>query len=133
MLGGRPAWQGYGEITRTFERGPNGRDLWRRIVMRSAGEGRPEVEIELDGYDARNSRPFPGAWRRAVLFPDPARLAAERIEYQAWTLALAQIASEIEQGLTSHIVDGVASPHWPWEGEAFRTLPKIFHHRTSMA
>lgn len=126
ILGGAPTWHGHGEVTRAFEQGPNGRAVWRRLVTRPGGFGLPDVEIEVDGYDARTHRAHRDAWRRTILTPDPAILAAERIEYQAFVLLLGILASELAGQLATIDVTESRLPSWPWDdGEARQPARRV--------
>ncbi|BDA84983.1 hypothetical protein Sa4125_25250 [Aureimonas sp. SA4125] len=117
ILGGAPTWADHGPVVRGFEVGARGRAVWRRTVMRSAGENRPEIAIEIDGYDHTSHRPYPGAWRRAVLTPDPALLVADRIEYQAFVLMLGLLVEDLTGQLSTIDVTETRLPLWPWEGQ----------------
>ena len=71
--------------------------------------------VEADGFDRVLRRPHPGAYRKARLVPDPARLVSDRAEYQAYVLALAALAAELDGTLASYRVDGPAHRLWPWD------------------
>jgi hypothetical protein len=59
----------------------HGKPLWFRTIWREAGEGRAALPVETNGYDPRRMRPYPGAYRKFTLDPDPVPIVAERIEY----------------------------------------------------
>ncbi|WP_062111116.1 hypothetical protein [Aureimonas sp. AU40] len=119
MIGGAPDWTDHGPVDRQFVRnGPRG-VAWFRIVSQTFGKNMPAHEVEVDGYDAVAKRPFSDAYRKTFLNPDPALLAAERIDYQAWVMALEHVAWRVmEMGLVAHQVLGPNKAMFPWEGEA---------------
>lgn len=129
IVGGAPAWTDHGPVTRGFETGANGKAVWRRTVLRSAGAGRPDIEVEVDGFDASGRRPHPGAWRRAVLTPDPALLVADRIEYQAFVLLLGLLLGELAGHLSTIDVTESRLPLWPWEGQQGARAPRVLLSR----
>ncbi|MCQ0986415.1 hypothetical protein [Jiella marina] len=124
ILGGAPEWLDYGPVRRVFVRNAQGGTAWFRQAERCDGEGRPGITIEIDGYDRRRQRPFPGAYRKTVLAPDPARLVRDRLTYQAYLVALAELTARLQAGtcgdLTAHRVEGSPRALWPWEAEGER-------------
>jgi hypothetical protein len=124
MLGAAPGWAIW-PVGRQRVAGPNGRDVWVRRVTRPGPDGAADVTVELDGYDRQRQRPHPGAMVKTRLTPDPVQLVTERVEYQAWVLALAALAADLHGKLTAHVVDGPDRALWPWEGEAAREAPRV--------
>lgn len=122
MLGKAPGWGDHGEVARRPVTGPNGAARWFRRAERTAGEGREPVVIEIDGYDRRRQRPFPGAYRKTALSPDPARLVADRLDYQAYVYGLADLTARLQSGghgaLADHEVEGSSLPLFPWEASS---------------
>jgi hypothetical protein len=125
ILGGAPSWEAHGPVKRTLETGANGKAIWRRTVSRPGGFGLAPVEVEIDGYDARTHRPHPDAWRRTVLSPDPAVLAAERIEYQAFVLLLGSLVESLAGTLSTIDVTESRLSAWPWDGQEAHQLPRV--------
>ena len=115
ILGRFPEWRALEAVARKPVCGANGKEAWFRMVERSAGEGRAPITVEADGFDRVRQRPHPGAYRKARLVPDPARLVSDRAEYQAYVLALAALAAELDGTLAAHRVDGPAHRLWPWD------------------
>ena len=115
ILGGAPEWRRVGSYRRETVMRQKGA-AWFRRVERAAGEGRPAISIEVDGYDRKRGRPFPDAYRKSVITPDLAGLAADRLDYQAYVLALATLASDVSERL-GRAVDGPILPLWPWEAD----------------
>lgn len=70
-----------------------GKPLWFRKVERPCawnadGEAIAWDVVEADGYDAKRQRPYPDAYRKRRLDPDPALVALARAEWQVWRAAL---------------------------------------------
>ncbi|MCK5934479.1 MAG: hypothetical protein KAG89_20190 [Fulvimarina manganoxydans] len=124
MLGGQPSWEADHRYVRRMVTQANGTPRWFRQVKRQAGEGRPTMSVEVEGYDRTRGRPFPGAYRKTIISPDLGSLVAERAEYQAWALALAALAADIE-ARSGQRIEPAPRPLWPWEScadsEAFGT------------
>ncbi len=118
MIGGAPDWTDHGPVERHYvSNGPRG-VAWFRIVSQTFGENMRAHEVEVDGYDAVAKRPHADAYRKTYLDPDPALLAAERIDYQSWVMALELVASRAtEMGLSAYHVLGPNKAMFPWEGE----------------
>jgi len=115
ILGQFPEWRATEAVTRKPVCGANGKEAWFRMVERSAGEGRPLMMVEADGFDRVLRRPYPNAYRKARLTPDPARLVSDRAEYQVFVLALAALAADLDGTLAEHRVDGPSRRLWPWD------------------
>lgn len=124
ICGGVPAWEFDAPEAKLLT--ANGKPCWfRRIVEEVPGAFGPvRMEVEVDGYDARRQRPFPGAYRKTVLTPDPAEAVAARAEYQLWHAALAHLATVLIMPLEEHDVLPPALPARPWapDGEPNLTL-----------
>ncbi|TFF20805.1 hypothetical protein E3C22_18125 [Jiella endophytica] len=119
MLGRAPGWGDHGEVARRTVTGPKGKPRWFRAAPQSAGEGRAALVVEIDGFDRVKRRPFPGAYQKTVLSPDPARLVADRLDYQAYVYGLADLTARLQSGehgaLAAHEVEGSSLPLFPWE------------------
>lgn len=115
ILGQFPEWRIGEPVVRKPVCGANGKEAWFRMVERSAGEGRPPLTVEADGFDRVRQRPHPGAYRKARLTPDPARLVSDRAEYQVFVLALAALAADLDGTMAEHRVDGPSRRLWPWD------------------
>lgn len=119
MLGRGPGWGDHGAVARRVVCGANGKPCWFRTVTRASGEGRPPVSVEMDGYDRQSQRPHPDAYQKTRLSPDPARLVADRLDYQAYVTGLADLTARLQVGecgaLAAHDVVESDLPLWPWE------------------
>lgn len=125
MTGRGPGWSDIGRLERKPVRNASGGVAWFRKAMRSDGEGRPDHEIEIDGFDRVRRRPYPGAYQKTRLVPDPAGLVAERAEYQAYVLTLAHLAAELDGRLASCRVTGPDLSLWPWEADERSGAPRV--------
>ena len=123
MLGTTPGWSSYA-VARKLVRNAQGGAAWFRKAVRPNADG-GETVVELDGYDRQRQRPHPGAYQKTRLTPDPVQLVIERVEYQAWVLALAALVADLDGRLTAHVLDAVDRALWPWEGEAPRIAPRV--------
>ncbi|WAJ29314.1 hypothetical protein [Antarcticirhabdus aurantiaca] len=108
MLGKAPSWQA-AIVERRPVHGPNGAPLWMRKVTRADG-----LELWIDGFNPRSRRPFAGAMRRTRLDPDPVAFVVERVEYQAFALALDALADELAGTLSSWSIDPRPLHPAPW-------------------
>lgn len=134
MVGRVPTWEGHGPVERRVELGAKGQPAWFRHVERLEGEGRKPVLIEMDGYDAKRGRPYPGAFQKHYLDPHPAMLAGERLDYQAWVSALAFLAADLRGRLVAHRVAPSLRRSWPWEDEGVATFrPRVLPVQISAA
>ncbi|MCD1644312.1 hypothetical protein [Aurantimonas coralicida] len=124
ILGTAPEWGGYA-VARKPVTNAQGGPAWFRKTVRPAADGGPDVTIEIDGYDRQRQRPHPGAYRRTRLTPDPVQIVIDRVEYQAWVLALASLVADLDGVLADHVVDGPDRSLWPWEGEEQRQAPRV--------
>lgn len=109
-----PGWEAQAPVSK-FVLGANGKPAWFRRV--TATEGMTTFEREVDGFNPRSQRPWPGAYKKTYLDPDPAFAAADRAEYEVWHAALAQVCETLaEAALSDHRVLPSARPGRPWEG-----------------
>lgn len=116
ILGGAPHWQA--EVPKARFVMAHGKPAWFRKVSQTI---RGKVHwFEVDGYNKRSGRPWPDAYRKTVLEPDPALAAIDRAEYEVWYAALTYLAEVLaEPGtLTAHRVLPPEAVARPWEAEA---------------
>ena len=128
--GGEPTWRDHGPIFRRPMRASNGKDRWFRIVN-VAEPGQPAQPREVDGRNPKTRKPYPGAYRKTYLDPHPANLVGERIEYQAWALALRQVGDAVRHRLTHWRLLDAMPPLCPWMGEETQDAPRILISRLS--
>ncbi|MDP3407250.1 hypothetical protein [Bosea sp. (in: a-proteobacteria)] len=118
-----PGWEAQAPVSK-FVTGPTGNPAWFRRV--TVTEGMTTFEREVDGFNPRTRRPWPGAYKKTYLDPDPAFAAADRAEYEIWHAALAQVAETLETaGLAGHRVLHPARPARPWEGGGDAARPPL--------
>ena len=99
-----------------------GRERWFRKVEKpvswdASGNVVGVADVEAEGWDAKNWRPYARAYRRPVLTPCPLAVARRRAEWQLWRAAL-DVVYEIVAG-GEVVIDGVRRV-WP---DAVRVLP----------
>lgn len=128
VLGGAPDWRAEAP-ERGMVRGANGKPRWFRRTLVWAGAldaaGLPvdgaggHVEVEVDGMNARTHEPYPDAYRKTVLDPDPVDAVVARAEYEVWRSALDILAEDLAGRLCGHVVAPSERAYRPWiEGEA---------------
>lgn len=127
ILGGAPAWEAAPPVRVPVTE--YGRPKWfRRVALETAGPFGPVVEeIEMDGFDHKRRRPYPGAYQRVQLLPDPADAAYARAEYEVWHAALSLLASTLHGTLSAHVALSPARSGRPWEapGVERRIIPSL--------
>jgi hypothetical protein len=113
ILGGCPAWEAQVPKARYVE--AHGKALWFRIIMVEGAFGRL-YEREVDGFNERSRRPYPGAYRKTVLDPDPASAAIDRAEYEVWHAALGLLVQELNASgaLVAHRIAPSQRAARPW-------------------
>jgi hypothetical protein len=116
ILGDTPCWEAERPKARFVS--ANGKPLWFRMVSETI-RGRA-FEREVDGYNKRAQRPFPGAYRKTVLVPDPAAAAVDRAEYEVWHAALSLLVEMLNEPgkLEAHRLGSMLTPARPWESAA---------------
>jgi len=145
VLGSRPDWRAELPERRVMV-GANGKPKWfRRTSVWSgavddAGNAIAEMgcwhEIEVDGFDGKQQRPYPDAYSKELLEPDPALAVEERAEWEAWRAAVAWLAEQLngvgEDGLpllVAHRLEPFCESSRPWidgeRGVPVRVLPDL--------
>lgn len=113
ILGGCPPWEADIPKARFVEM--HGKPQWFRIVMEEGAFGRL-YEREVDGFNQRSRRPYPGAYRKTFLEPDPMGAVIERAEYEVWHAALAMLVEDLNASgeLTAHRISASPRSARPW-------------------
>jgi hypothetical protein len=113
ILGGCPPWEAQVPKARYVEL--HGKPLWFRTIMVEGAFGKL-YEREVDGFNPRSRRPYPGAYRKTVLDPDPAGAVIERAEYEVWHAALALLTQDLNGSgeLIAHRISSSPRPARPW-------------------
>lgn len=92
-----PAWSDAWEVPElslAYETArADGRRKWYRkskIAVAWNERGKPAKwdDVEVDGWNAAGKRPYPDAYNRLVLKPDPAEALESRLEWRIWRAAL---------------------------------------------
>ncbi len=115
ILGGAPNWQAESPKRRLVEM--RGKPAWFRLInIRSEVTGRIHA-VEVDGRNPKTHRPYPDAYRKTTLAPDPALVAVERAEYEVWHAALVLLTDMLNETgvLAAHRLRPPSSPARPWE------------------
>ncbi len=110
ILGGCPDTEGEKperKVVKEF-----GKAKWfRRVLVEIEGGS---IESEVDGFDRKRRRPYPGAYQKHVLDPDPAPVAVARAEYEIWHAALGVLVEDLAGRLADHRVAATDRPQQPW-------------------
>ncbi|MCP4564048.1 MAG: hypothetical protein GY873_30190 [Bosea sp.] len=108
-----PAWQAKAPVM-SFVLGANGKPAWfRKVAMQ---EGATCFEREVDGFNPKARRPYPDAYKKTLLEPDPMFAAVDRAEYEIWHAALGEVCRTLAgAGLAAHEVTASERPARPWE------------------
>jgi hypothetical protein len=112
ILGSAPCWEA--ETPKARFVSVHGKALWyRKVPIEARGL---LFEQEVSGYDERAKRPFPGAYRKTTLEPDPALAVVDRAEYEVWHAALAMLVETLaaSDALFDHRVVPSKRPARPW-------------------
>ncbi|BBE74350.1 hypothetical protein [Oharaeibacter diazotrophicus] len=101
----------------------NGRPRYfRRQVVVVEGEA---IEQEVDGYDARGRRPYPDAYRKPYLDPDPVPSLVCRAKAEVWRAAMDVLVADLDGVLAEVEVLPCPLPALPWEAAEPRVLPDL--------
>jgi hypothetical protein len=110
------------------ERGANGKPKWFRRVSAIDALGFP-YEVEVDGFDQKARRPFPDAYQRRFLDPDPVPSLVNRARGELWRAAMDLLFEDLSGTLSSIVLLPCAWPERPWEGSGPRILPDLHARR----
>lgn len=116
-----PVWQA--EVPKARFVSAYGKPLWFRMITETIRG--IDYQREVDGFNPKSRRPYPGAYRKTVLDPDPALAAADRAEYEVWHAALGMLVEVLNAPgyLKAHRLVGPAAPARPWEVGASAAIP----------
>jgi hypothetical protein len=130
MFGDRQEWRA--ERPKLAPVCENGTPKWFRLERRWVDRGRYAdqnlghwSEVEVSGFNTKSRRPYPDAYRKYTLEPDPHLAIVARMEWQVWRSALDMLAEDVE--LDTILLLPSALPQWPWESSAAsaRVLPSL--------
>jgi hypothetical protein len=127
LLGGAPDWRGEPPVIKAVM-GQRGRPRWfRKITIEIPAGG--FHEIEADGWNERRHRPYPNAYRKSFLDPDPAPVVVARGEYEVWRASLDVLVEDLSGALSSITLRASDAPAQPWLGDG-RVAPRILRALT---
>lgn len=121
VFGGVPDWRC--EAPEAKPICENGKSKWFRIVQvwASGDHGKAEFghwrDVEVDGFNARSRRPYPQAYRKYQLEPDPHLAIVGRINYEIWRSALDLLVDELASGLDEIELTPSPRPLRAWESD----------------
>ena len=133
IMGGEPGWACETPLLDVL-RGNNGSPrLFRRMnVWQGDDMAGRWVEVEQDGLDSKRRRPYPDAYTKPVLTPDPSTAIADRIEWAVWRSALDFLFADLAGVLEDIELSPTALPMIPWEVEPAR-LPAVWRVRSPVS
>lgn len=114
VLGGAPGWEIEPPEIRDVCVG-KGRPAWFRRETIQGADG--PCEIEVDGFDRRRRMPFPDAYRKQVLVPDPLEGIIDRGQHEVYVAALGILHAALVDKLEAFALEPPARPARPWEAE----------------
>ncbi|MBS7699182.1 MULTISPECIES: hypothetical protein [unclassified Chelatococcus] len=135
LMGGCPVWEMDVPERKVERQASTGQPAWfiDRVVYEETCDGRVvERTVTVEGYNHTRRRPYPGAYQRTYLEPDPVPGIIGRIEYELWHAALALLVEDLADGLESIALTPCARPARPWEDGQARA-PRILPSALSRA
>lgn len=137
VLGPPGGWETR-EVTARVVTGGNGKPVWLRRVARPArwnarGEVTATEMVEVEGFNPKTRRPWPDAYRKLTLTPDPLTLALARAEWQLWRAALDVLFEDVALlAVADMAITSSSLPLRPWlEGAPAR--PRVISGGDSAA
>lgn len=114
IMGGMPEWQWEGAAPAVKPvRFDNGTVRWFRMKEIPMPGGK-SYAMEDDGFDPRRRVPYPDAYQKYVLEPDPHELIIGRAEYELWLFALGALVDSLGDGLDMWSITPCPLPARPW-------------------
>lgn len=135
LMGGCPVWEMDVPDRKIERHAANGKPAWfiDRVVYEETCDGRiVERTVTVEGYNHTRHRPYPGAYQRTYLDPDPVPGIIGRIEYELWHAALGLLTEDLADGLESIALAPCARPARPWESAGERG-PRVLPSALSRA
>jgi hypothetical protein len=115
VLGTAPDWRAAVPLRKYVLAAKGSHPAWFRKTTITTKTGEP-YEVETDGFNPKSRRPYPDAYRKTFLDPDPVFAVVARAEWQLWHMALVTVAADIANRLTGHRLLPCAADPAPWEG-----------------
>lgn len=116
ILGGAPDTYAEKPIVKVQTR--HGMPQWFRRALVPIGEtadGEPRfAEAEVDGFNRKRREPYPDAYTKTFLDPDPVDAVIARAEYETWRSALDVLADVLPTLLETVEIEPTTWPRRPW-------------------
>jgi len=139
VLGPRLDAMELGDVVERFEAHGNGEAKWFvektvDVVVGALPDGSDRTEartVEQNGWNSRQRRPLPGAYRKTFLDPDPVPTIIARAEHEIWLSALEMVRCQLGGRLSDVEMLPSAIPVAPWIGtlREARILPDLVIER----
>lgn len=139
VLGPRLDAMELGDVVERFEAHGNGEAKWFvektvDVVVGAWPDGSDRTEartVEQNGWNSRQRRPMPGAYRKTFLDPDPIPTIIARAEHEIWMSALEMVRCQLGGRLSDVEMLPGAIPVAPWIGtlREARILPDLVIER----
>ena len=111
VLNGVPGWEIEPPEIRFVCVG-KGRPGWFRRAVVQGSEG--PCEIEVDGFDRKRRMPFPDAYRKPYLHPNPVEGIIDRGLHEIYVAALHLLHADLVDTLEGYAITPPARPAQPW-------------------
>lgn len=121
VLNGEPGWEIEPPEVRFVCVG-KGRPGWFRREIVEGSDG--PYEVEVDGYNPRQRRPYPDAYQKKHLKPDPGEGIRDRGLHEVYVAALHHLHAELVDRLESYAIEFPARTARPWE-DGIPPTPRI--------
>jgi hypothetical protein len=122
-------------VEQRFEASANGKEKWfvsqmvDTIVGGNAdGSDRTvQQQVELNGWNSKQHRPLPGAYRKPYLDPDPVNAIIARAEHEIWMSALAMVFEAVSGQMkdVAMLATAIAPAPWLQATAPSRVLPDL--------
>lgn len=126
IMGSPPEWEGEQPAVKPVKE--FGAIKWfRRVFIPLNGNGFGGYEAEVDGFNTRKRMPYPDAYKKYYLDPDPQEAIIGRAEYELYHHALGQLVENLAGKLEKWLVMPTLLTARPWLGglQDKRILPDL--------
>ncbi|TGQ69529.1 hypothetical protein EN829_014970 [Mesorhizobium sp. M00.F.Ca.ET.186.01.1.1] len=110
------------DVSQGFEVYGNGQEKWfvaktvdTIVGANPDGSDRTVPQtVELNGWNSKSRRPYPDAYRKPLLDPDPVDAIIARAEHEIWLSALAMVFEDVAHRMQDVVMLPSAIPAAPW-------------------